>query len=40
LTRIEPRGAPFEGEYADENLQSILGVGGQQLISLRAEPES
>ncbi len=38
LTRIEPRGAPFDGTYADENLQSILGIGGQQLISLRAEP--
>jgi class 3 adenylate cyclase len=39
LTRIEPRGAPFEGKYADEHLQSILGVGGQQLISLRAESD-
>jgi adenylate cyclase len=38
LTRAEPRGAPFEGKYADEQLHSILGVGGQQLISLRAEP--
>jgi adenylate cyclase len=38
LTRIEPRGAPFEAQYADEHLHSILGVGGQQLISLRAEP--
>jgi class 3 adenylate cyclase len=38
LTRAEPRGAPFEGKYADERLHSILGVGGQQLISLRAEP--
>jgi len=38
LTRIEPRGGPFEGANADEQLHSILGVGGQQLISLRAEP--
>jgi class 3 adenylate cyclase len=38
LTRIEPRSGPFEGLNADERLQSILGVGGQQLISLRAEP--
>jgi class 3 adenylate cyclase len=38
LTRIEPRGGPFEGRYANEHLHSILGVGGQQLISLRAEP--
>jgi adenylate cyclase len=40
LTRSEPRGAPFEGQYADEHLHSILGVGGQQLISLRAESDS
>jgi class 3 adenylate cyclase len=39
LTRIEPRGGPFEGVNADEQLHSILGVGGQQLISLRAEPD-
>jgi class 3 adenylate cyclase len=39
LTRIEPRGSPFEGQYADEDLHSILGVGGQQLISLRAESD-
>jgi class 3 adenylate cyclase len=38
LTRIEPRGGPFEGRYANEHLHSILGVGGQQLISLRTEP--
>jgi class 3 adenylate cyclase len=38
LTQIEPRGGPFEAQYADEHLHSILGVGGQQLISLRAEP--
>jgi adenylate cyclase len=40
LTRIEPRGGPFEGKFADEHLHSILGVGGQQLISLRAESDS
>jgi class 3 adenylate cyclase len=38
LTRIEPRGGPFVGLVADEHFHSILGVGGQQLISLRAEP--
>jgi class 3 adenylate cyclase len=38
LTRVEPRGGLFEGQAADEQLHSILGVGGQQLISLRAEP--
>jgi adenylate cyclase len=37
LTQIEPRGGPSEGLVADEHLHSILGVGGQQLISLRAE---
>jgi class 3 adenylate cyclase len=39
LTRIDPRGGPFEGQAAAEHLHSILGVGGQQLISLRAEPD-
>jgi class 3 adenylate cyclase len=39
LTRIEPRGAPFEEQYAEGRLHSILGVGGQQLISLRTVPD-
>lgn len=37
LTRTQPRGGPSEELVADERLYSILGVGGQQLISLRAE---